>query len=166
MKAPYTSWLSQLINFFDVVDYPILHYQPWKIVTQLHQQFVNCVIDYRFSIIVDLYINRCLIDIYGILTLLFFRPLHLPLRAALTIENFNISSNITAKTSTSILRLIAEEGSLFLSKKVDTPNDVPENLSLNLRKDYVCVIEVGLFELSLRLTDGVESECAIYCVNS
>lgn len=86
------------------------------------------------------------------------RPLHLPLRAALTIENFNISSNITTKTSTSILRLIAEEGSLFLSKKVDAPNDVPENLSLNLRKDYVCVIEMGLFELSLRLTDGAESK--------
>lgn len=47
MKPQYTSWLSQLIDFFDVTDYPVPHYQPWKVITQLHQQLLNCVIDYR-----------------------------------------------------------------------------------------------------------------------
>ncbi|XP_065221759.1 autophagy-related protein 2 homolog A [Planococcus citri] len=127
MKQPYTSWLSQLLDFFDVIDYPIAHYQPWKVMTALHQQLLNCVIDYR--------------------------PINLPLRAALAVENFNISSNITSKTPTSILRFIAEEASLFISNKNCDKGDQPEDLSIDLRNDYVCVVDLGLFELSLRLTD-------------
>lgn len=83
----------------------------------------------------------------------FHRPINLPLRAALAVENFNISSNITTKTPTSILRFIAEEASLFISNKNCDKGDQPENLSIDLRNDYVCVVDLGLFELSLRLTD-------------
>lgn len=73
------------------------------------------------------------------------------MRAALTVENFNISSNITTKTSTSILSFIAEEASLFISAQVNDTE--PESLSIDLKNNYVCVVELGLFELSLRLTD-------------
>lgn len=76
----------------------------------------------------------------------------------MTVENFNISSNITAKTSTSILRFIAEEACLFISNKVNEDRDRPENLTIDLRNDYVCVVDMGLFELSLRLTDNGEGE--------
>lgn len=154
MKQPYTSWLSQLIDFFDIIDYPISHYQPWKVVTALHQQFLNCVIDYR------LVLGRSEGTSYGENMSLFLcafiscRPVNLPLKAALTVENFNISSNITAKTSTSILRFIAEEASLFISNKSCDRGDRPEDLSIDLRNDYVCVVDLGLFELSLRLTDN------------
>lgn len=63
-------------------------------------------------------------------------------------SNFNVSSNIAAKTNSSTLRFLAEDAAFFISDKVDTIE------SANLRKDYVCVLELGLFELSLRLSEN------------
>ena len=75
--------------------------------------------------------------------------MYLPLRSVLTIGNFNISSNIAAQSS-STLRFIAEDAAFFISDKTgvrfaDSPAD--------LKNDYICVIELGLFELSLRLSE-------------
>ncbi|KAK2581702.1 hypothetical protein KPH14_002189 [Odynerus spinipes] len=74
-----------------------------------------------------------------------YRPLHLPLRSVVTLGNFSVSSNIAAQTSTSTLRFIAEDIGLFISNKLGK--------NVDLRKDYVCVMDLGLFELSLRLND-------------
>lgn len=74
-----------------------------------------------------------------------YRPLHLPLRSVVTLGSFSVSSNIAAQTSTSTLRFIAEDIGLFISNKLGK--------NVDLRKDYVCVMDVGLFELSLRLND-------------
>jgi len=74
-----------------------------------------------------------------------YRPLYLPLRSIVTLGNFSMSSNITAQTNTSTLRFIAEDVALFISNK-------RENL-VNLKRDYVCVMNFGLFELSLRLNE-------------
>lgn len=70
------------------------------------------------------------------------RPLHLPYRCFLTMENFGISSNIAALTSTSVLRFISEDAAFFLGTKTS---------STDLKNDYVCVMDMDLFELSLRL---------------
>lgn len=89
-------------------------------------------------------------DPVTIKSLNYFRPLYLPTRSLLTVGNFNISSNMAAQTNSSTLRFIAEEAAFFISGKTGnkikyTPPDI--------KKDYVCVGEIGLFELSLRLCE-------------
>ncbi|XP_043525615.1 autophagy-related protein 2 homolog B isoform X2 [Frieseomelitta varia] len=74
-----------------------------------------------------------------------YRPVHLPLRSMITLGNFSVSSNIAAHTNTSTLRFIAEDIALFISNKLGR--------NVDLRRDYVCVMDVGLFELSLRLNE-------------
>ncbi|KAG7200135.1 hypothetical protein KM043_000574 [Ampulex compressa] len=74
-----------------------------------------------------------------------YRPLYLPLRSMVTLGNFSVSSNIAAQTNTSTLRFIAEDVAFFISDKLGKRVD--------LRRDYVCVMDLGLFELSLRLND-------------
>ncbi|XP_076360508.1 autophagy-related 2 isoform X2 [Tachypleus tridentatus] len=123
MTSTPESWLTQCIDFFDVVDYPVAGYVPPTIVTELHLHLWSCAIDYR--------------------------PLYLPLRAMVTMENFSISSNIVAHTTTSVLRIIAEEMCLFISDKGETD-------AIDLKKNYTCVVESGLFDLSLRMTDGMD----------
>ncbi|CAK9813594.1 Autophagy-related protein 2 homolog B [Anthophora quadrimaculata] len=114
-----TSWFTQLTDCLDVADHPVAGYSPPGILTELHLHLWDCAIDYR--------------------------PIHLPLRSMVTLGNFSVSSNITAHTSTSTLRFIAEDIALFISKKLGK--------SVDLKRDYVCVMDVGLFELSLRLND-------------
>ncbi|XP_069689778.1 autophagy-related protein 2 homolog B isoform X2 [Periplaneta americana] len=118
------SWFTQLVDFFDVIDYPVAGYEPPGVITELHMHLWDCAVDYR--------------------------PLHLPLKSMITVGSFSISSNIAAQTSTSTLRFIAEDAALFISDKTG-----PRHLttSIDLRKDYVCVLDLGLFELSLRLSD-------------
>ncbi|XP_012255190.2 autophagy-related protein 2 homolog A [Athalia rosae] len=74
-----------------------------------------------------------------------YRPINLELRSMVTLGNFSVSSNIAAQTNTSTLRFIAEDVALFISEKIGSDVD--------LRKDYVCVMDLGLFELSLRLNE-------------
>ncbi|XP_032665002.1 autophagy-related protein 2 homolog A isoform X2 [Odontomachus brunneus] len=75
-----------------------------------------------------------------------YRPLHLPLRSVVTLGNFSVSSNIAAQTNTSTLRFIAEEIALFVSDKTS-------GKCVDLKRDYVCMMNLGLFELSLRLNE-------------
>ncbi|CAB3388360.1 Hypothetical predicted protein [Cloeon dipterum] len=115
------SWLSQMIDMLDVIDYPVPGYLPPRVITELHLHLWNCAVDYR--------------------------PLYLPMRCMVTMDSFSVSSNLAAKTRSSSLRFVAEKGSLFISDKVPTTR-IPE-----LAKDYVSVLTLGCFELSLRLSD-------------
>ncbi|KAF7991887.1 hypothetical protein HCN44_010688 [Aphidius gifuensis] len=74
-----------------------------------------------------------------------YRPIYLPLRTIITIGSFSVSSNIAAKTNTSTLRFIAEDIGLLLSDKIGN--------NIDIKNDYICVMDLGLFELSLRLND-------------
>ncbi|KAG8323603.1 Autophagy protein [Homalodisca vitripennis] len=114
------SWLLQLLEFFDVMDYPVAGYEPSQVITELHQHLWDCAIDYR--------------------------PVNLPMRSLLAIGSLSISSNMAARTSCSTLRFIAEDTFLFLSNKTSS--------SVELRLDYVCVMDFGLFELTLRMSDN------------
>ncbi|XP_023222946.1 autophagy-related protein 2 homolog B-like isoform X2 [Centruroides sculpturatus] len=118
------NWLTQFVDFFDIVDYPVNGYIPPAIITELHLHLWSCAIDYR--------------------------PLHLPLRAVITMENFSISSNIAANTTTSVFRIIAEELCLLISNNTEAEK-------VDLKKNYVCVVDTGLFDLSLRMTDNKDS---------
>uniref|UniRef100_A0A1B6D799 Autophagy-related protein 2 n=1 Tax=Clastoptera arizonana TaxID=38151 RepID=A0A1B6D799_9HEMI len=74
-----------------------------------------------------------------------YRPLYLPLQSILSVGSLSISSNIAARSSCSTLRIIAEDACLFISDKLAP--------TVELRLDYVCVLDLGLFELSLRMSD-------------
>ncbi|XP_020295971.1 autophagy-related protein 2 homolog B isoform X2 [Pseudomyrmex gracilis] len=115
-----TTWFAEFMDCFDVADHPVAGYTPPGVLTELHLHLWDCAIDYR--------------------------PLHLPLKSLVILNNFSVSSNITAQTNTSTLRFIAEDVALFISDKV-------REKSVNLKRDYVCVMNFGLFELSLRLNE-------------
>ncbi|XP_064622147.1 autophagy-related protein 2 homolog B-like isoform X2 [Lineus longissimus] len=79
-----------------------------------------------------------------------YRPMYIPLRSMVTVEHFSISSNIIAGSDTSLLRFMVDDAALFLSDKVKN--------GVDLKKNYVCVLDVGLFELSLITSDGKDTK--------
>ncbi|XP_059053209.1 autophagy-related protein 2 homolog A isoform X2 [Achroia grisella] len=129
------AWLTQLMDVIDVLDYPVPGYTPSIVLSELHVHVWDCAVDYR--------------------------PLYLPIRTVLTLGNFAISSNLIAETNTSCLRFLAQECTLFLmhlhgtKPHVAVPQD--DDKLPDVMKDYVCVIDVGLFELSLRKDDKTNS---------
>lgn len=127
MCAEPNSWFTQMIDFFDVLDYPIPGYNPMAVLTEFHLHLWDCAIDYR--------------------------PFNLPIRSLLSLGNFSMSSHLAAQVNTSTLRFIAEECYLFLSDKAPPKGRLPSIAPVDLRRDYVCVVELSLFELSLRLSD-------------
>lgn len=123
------TWISQLIDFFNVNDYPISGYNPKDVLTELHLHLWDCAIDYR--------------------------PLNLPLRSLVSLVSFSMSSHLSAQANTSTLRFIAEECNLFLSDKARSRSGVPSFVPVDLKQDYVCVLDIGVFEMSLRTNDKV-----------
>uniref|UniRef100_A0A8C6YFN9 Autophagy related 2A n=1 Tax=Naja naja TaxID=35670 RepID=A0A8C6YFN9_NAJNA len=93
MALTHQSWYTQLIDFLDVLDDPILGFVPPAIITVLHTHLFNCAVDYR--------------------------PLYLPLRVLITAETFTLSSNIIVDTSVFLLRFILDNSTLFLSNKCE-----------------------------------------------
>uniref|UniRef100_A0A7G3AGM6 Autophagy-related protein 2 n=1 Tax=Lutzomyia longipalpis TaxID=7200 RepID=A0A7G3AGM6_LUTLO len=138
-SQPEHTWLTELIDMFDVVDYPILGYTVSGVVTEMHLHLWDCAIDYR--------------------------PIYFPYRAVITLGNFMVSSNITTTSPGCTLRFVAEDCTLSLAPQaVEAPPGgaaedfpkVPENLHGDSR-DLVCVVDLGLFEISLRLNEKATS---------
>ncbi|KAL4717909.1 hypothetical protein ACJJTC_001327, partial [Scirpophaga incertulas] len=125
------AWLTQLMDVIDVLDYPVPGYTPSTVLSELHVHVWDCAVDYR--------------------------PLYLPVRSVTTLGNFSISSNLIAATNTSCLRFLAQECTLFLSYINNTKPNMPvpqdEDKHPNINRDYICVVDLGLFELSLRMDD-------------
>ncbi|KAM9067495.1 autophagy-related protein 2 homolog B isoform X1 [Sarcophilus harrisii] len=71
-----------------------------------------------------------------------YRPLYLPTRSLLTVETFSISSSVSLDKSSSTLRIILDEAALHLSDKCNT-------VTVNLNRDYVRVMDMGLLELTI-----------------
>ncbi|XP_005990375.1 autophagy-related protein 2 homolog B [Latimeria chalumnae] len=84
-----------------------------------------------------------------------YRPLYLPIRSFLTVETFSISSSVAIDRSSSTLRIILDEAALHLSDKCNT-------VAVNLIRDYVRVLDMGLLELTITAikpgADGERSE--------
>uniref|UniRef100_A0A4X2K3P0 Autophagy related 2A n=1 Tax=Vombatus ursinus TaxID=29139 RepID=A0A4X2K3P0_VOMUR len=76
-----------------------------------------------------------------------YRPLHLPVRVLITAETFTLSSNIIMDTSTFLLRFILDDSAIYLSDRCGSE-------PLDLRKDYVCVLDVDLLELVIKTWKG------------
>ncbi|XP_063549311.1 autophagy-related protein 2 homolog A isoform X12 [Gorilla gorilla gorilla] len=121
MALPEQSWHSQLLEFLDVLDDPVLGYLPPTVITILHTHLFSCSVDYR--------------------------PLYLPVRVLITAETFTLSSNIIMDTSTFLLRFILDDSALYLSDKCEVE-------TLDLRRDYVCVLDVDLLELVIKTWKG------------
>ncbi|RVE41481.1 hypothetical protein evm_013868 [Chilo suppressalis] len=125
------AWLTQLMDVIDVIDYPVPGYTPSTVLSELHVHVWDCAIDYR--------------------------PLYLPIRSVVTLGNFSVSSNLIAETNTSCLRFLIQECTLFLAyvhntkPQVLVPADDDKHPDVN--KDYICVVDLGVFELSLRMND-------------
>ncbi|KAM6923372.1 autophagy-related protein 2 homolog A [Xenentodon cancila] len=79
-----------------------------------------------------------------------YRPLYLPLRVLFTAESFSLSSNIIVDTATFHLRFILDDSALYLSDKCEI--DIVE-----LRKDYVCVLDIDLLELAITTWKGSDT---------
>ncbi|XP_058129577.1 autophagy-related protein 2 homolog A [Anopheles ziemanni] len=142
---PQHSWLTQLIDMLDVVDYPVQGYTPLGVVTEMHLHLWDCAIDYR--------------------------PLYFPYRAIITVGSFMISSNITSGSSGLTLNFIAEDVTLSLAPQQVQPStsggkdssstsshqQVANSSKITVlpSNELVCVVEVGLFEISLMLNERV-----------
>uniref|UniRef100_A0A7N6ANQ9 Autophagy related 2A n=1 Tax=Anabas testudineus TaxID=64144 RepID=A0A7N6ANQ9_ANATE len=79
-----------------------------------------------------------------------YRPLYLPLRVLFTAESFSLSSNIIVDTATFHLRFILDDSALYLSDKCETD-------TVDLRRDYVCVLDIDLLELAITTWKGSET---------
>lgn len=117
---------------FDVTDDPVLGYQPMGVVTEMHLHLWDSAIDYR--------------------------PLHFTHRSIITVGTFILSSNITTASSGLTLRFIAEDATMSLApQKRLEPTDVkPKSnnvISMLPASELVCVLDLELFEISLRLND-------------
>ncbi|XP_004681644.1 PREDICTED: autophagy-related protein 2 homolog B [Condylura cristata] len=84
-----------------------------------------------------------------------YRPLYLPIRSLLTVETFSVSSSVALDKSSSTLRIILDEAALHLSDKCNT-------VTVNLNRDYVRVMDMGLLELTITAvksdSDGEQTE--------
>ncbi|KAM6953685.1 autophagy-related protein 2 homolog A [Aplochiton taeniatus] len=79
-----------------------------------------------------------------------YRPLYLPLRVLFTAESFSLSSNIIVDTATFHLRFILDDSALYLSDKCESD-------TVDLRRDYVCILDIDLLELAITTWKGSNS---------
>ncbi|CAL9686608.1 unnamed protein product [Knipowitschia caucasica] len=110
------SWYDQIVDFLNISEEPVLGYAPPTSATTLHLHLWSCSLDYR--------------------------PLYLPLRSLVFVETFSISSSVSLDYSSSTLRIILDETSLYLSDKSNTD-------LVNLARDYVQVVDMGTLELRI-----------------
>lgn len=80
----------------------------------------------------------------------------MPLRSAIGIGSFSISSHLSAVANTSTLTMIFEDCGLFLSDKHPPKDGACSTVKVDLERDYVNVIEIALFEISIKTTDKVQ----------
>lgn len=63
----------------------------------------------------------------------------------LTIGNFSLSSNIVARSKASTLQIVSEDVAFFISAHLSKAEN------LDLMSNYICVMDLGVFELFLKL---------------
>lgn len=68
----------------------------------------------------------------------------------LTIGNFSLSSNIVARSKASTLQIVSEDVAFFISTHLSKAENV------DLISNYICVMDLGVFELSLKLSKSTK----------
>ncbi|XP_037892435.1 autophagy-related protein 2 homolog B [Glossina fuscipes] len=143
-SLPMHSWLTQLLDFLDVADYPIEGYQPFNIITEMQLHLWDCAID--------------------------FRPPNFSYRAVVEVVYFSVSSNIISSVMGCNLRFILEEGLLSIAPYDDASCNHPNyKITFIQCNDLVPVLDVGLTDISLRLNERASGKypkldlrCSIY----
>lgn len=131
-SLPEHFWLTQLMDMFDVKEDIIPGYTPYTNLTEFHLHLWDCAVDYR--------------------------PLHYPYRAIATIGSFTISSNIATGAVGCTLRFVAEDVTLSLAPHSAAGEKSCDNKITPLpSNELICVGDLGLFEISLRLNEKVTS---------
>ncbi|XP_053954564.1 autophagy-related protein 2 homolog A [Anastrepha ludens] len=126
---PNQFWLHQLIDFFDVIDYPIEGYTPFGIITEMQLHLWNCAIDYR--------------------------PTNFDYRAVVELGAFTISSNVISAVAGCNLRFIIEEFILSIAPYKEEKIQQPKNEKLLIDSKYlVPLLDIGFFDISLRLNEN------------
>lgn len=72
----------------------------------------------------------------------------MPYQCVLTIGSFSLSSNIVARSKASTLQIVSEDVAFFISAHLSKAEN------LDLISNYICVMDLGVFELSLKLSKG------------
>lgn len=122
-------WLTQLMDMFDIKEDIVPGYTPYTNLTEFHLHLWDCAIDYR--------------------------PLHFPFRAVATIGTFMVSSNIATGSIGCTLRFVAEDTALCLAPQNISTTNEDNKISSLPSTELICVAELGLFEISLRLNEKV-----------
>ncbi|XP_061399170.1 autophagy-related protein 2 homolog A-like [Musca vetustissima] len=126
LMAPSYFWLNQLLDFLDVMDYPIEGYEPFSVVSEMQLHLWDCAID--------------------------FRPDNFPYRAVLELFYFSVSSNIISTMTGCNLRFVLEE-CVFSIAPHDTNKVLPSNrVTFIDSANMVPVLDFGLLEISLRIS--------------
>ena len=127
---PEHSWLTQIMDMFDIKDYPVPGFYPNTVLTELHIHLWDISIDYR--------------------------PIHFPFRAVATLGSIMLSSNLASGTSGCTLRFVAEENTLSLAPQAIGKERQEENkITVLPSNELICIADLGLFEISLLLQDKV-----------
>lgn len=124
---PEHTWLHQLMDMFNVVDYPIHGYTPLNNVTEMHLHLWECAVDYR--------------------------PRFYDYRAVATLNSFTISSNLSTASSGCTVRFIVEDATLSIAPQTAAGEHKLKNenkITVLPSNDLVCVFEFALLEISLR----------------
>lgn len=131
-------WLNQLIDFLDVVDYPIEGYKPFSVLSEMQLHLFDCAID--------------------------FRPENFFYRAVMEMSYFSVCSNIIPSMPCCNLRFVLEECVMSLAPFEEScrkkfPCCV---VSFIDNKNLVPVLDVGLLDISLRLNDEESDKCPTF----
>lgn len=129
-SVPEHSWLTLVIDFFDVMDYAVEGYIPMQVITEMHFHLWDMILDYR--------------------------PVNFDYRIIVSAGTFIVSSNISTASSGITLRFIIEDCTLSLAPyKRSTDNKKRNNTVISAlpASELVCVLDLELFEISLRLND-------------
>lgn len=71
-------------------------------------------------------------------------------QCVLTIGNFSLSSNIVARSKASTLQIVSEDVAFFISAHLSKAEN------FDLISNYICVMDLGVFELFLKLSKGLK----------
>ncbi|XP_023297749.2 autophagy-related protein 2 homolog A [Lucilia cuprina] len=137
-SSPSLYWLNQLIDFLDVVDYPIEGYKAFSVLSEMQLHLWDCAID--------------------------FRPENFSYRAVLELFYFSICSNIIPSMPCCNLRFVLEECVLSLAPYEESLHKKYPCYMVSFidAKSLVPVLDVGLLDISLRLNDEDSDKCPTF----
>ncbi|XP_055335170.1 autophagy-related protein 2 homolog B-like isoform X2 [Paramacrobiotus metropolitanus] len=141
VTLPDDFWLTQFIEYLNLRDFPVMGYNSPTIITEFHLSIGSSAAEYR--------------------------PKYMPspLAALVAVNKLNLSSTLVAESPQTLLRVIAQDLRLHLSKRKQ-PAKLKEGKTFlrNIIKnclflstcftDYVCVLDIPFMEFQVKIAEG------------